>query len=105
MQRCMALSHAGVHEQLLATEFEYGVKLAGASRLAYPVVAGGGADSCTIHYSRNDKQVRCTHTGCVMLLSDAGEVCLLARSDVEPLLIWGMCWCRRTHAPWLHLME
>jgi Xaa-Pro aminopeptidase len=58
MQRCMAVSHGGVHEQLLATEFEYGVKLAGASRLAYPVVAGGGADSCTIHYSRNDKQVR-----------------------------------------------
>ncbi|KAF6266603.1 peptidase M24, structural domain-containing protein [Scenedesmus sp. NREL 46B-D3] len=68
MQRCMALSHAGVHEQLLATEFECGVKLAGASRLAYPVVAGGGADSCTIHYSRNDKQVG---DGQVLLM-DAG---------------------------------
>lgn len=68
MHRCMAVSHAGVHEQLLATEFEYGVKLAGASRLAYPVVAGGGADSCTIHYSRNDKQVRCTATSWVTKL-------------------------------------
>eukprot|EP00882_Tetradesmus_deserticola_P006395 GHRQ01006726.1.p1 GENE.GHRQ01006726.1~~GHRQ01006726.1.p1 ORF type:complete len:508 (+),score=199.91 GHRQ01006726.1:146-1669(+) len=68
MRRCMALSHAGVHEQLLATQFECGVKLAGASRLAYPVVAGGGADACTIHYSRNDKQV----DGGQVLLMDAG---------------------------------
>lgn len=59
MQRCMELSHAGVHEGMLATVFEYGVKLAGASRLAYPVVAGGGPDACVIHYSRNDKQVHC----------------------------------------------
>eukprot|EP00878_Enallax_costatus_P019010 GHUV01020042.1.p1 GENE.GHUV01020042.1~~GHUV01020042.1.p1 ORF type:complete len:314 (+),score=73.06 GHUV01020042.1:841-1782(+) len=57
MQRCIQLSHTGVHERFLATEFEYQVKLAGASRLAYPVVAGGGPDACTIHYSRNDKQV------------------------------------------------
>jgi Xaa-Pro aminopeptidase len=54
----MALSHAGVAEWTLATHFEAAVKLAGASRLAYPTVAGGGADACTIHYSRNDKQVR-----------------------------------------------
>lgn len=57
LQRCIELSHAGVHERFLATEFEYQVKLSGASRLAYPVVAGGGPDACTIHYSRNDKQV------------------------------------------------
>lgn len=57
IQHCIQLSHTGVHERLLATEFEYQVKLAGASRLAYPVVAGGGPDACTIHYSRNDKQV------------------------------------------------
>lgn len=57
-RRCMQLSHAGVHERALATEFEYSVKMAGASRLAYPTMAGGGADTCTIHYSRNDKQVR-----------------------------------------------
>jgi hypothetical protein len=54
----MQLSHAGVHERALATEFEYSVKMAGASRLAYPTMAGGGADTCTIHYSRNDKRVR-----------------------------------------------
>eukprot|EP00878_Enallax_costatus_P017370 GHUV01018243.1.p1 GENE.GHUV01018243.1~~GHUV01018243.1.p1 ORF type:complete len:479 (+),score=103.96 GHUV01018243.1:841-2277(+) len=68
MQRCIQLSHTGVHERFLATEFEYQVKLAGASRLAYPVVAGGGPDACTIHYSRNDKQVGENQ----LLLMDAG---------------------------------
>ncbi|KAF8072937.1 ICP55 [Scenedesmus sp. PABB004] len=68
MARVMALSHAGVGEGALATEFEYGVRRAGAARLAYPTVAGGGADACTIHYSRNDKQV----PGCDLLLMDAG---------------------------------
>jgi len=53
----MQMSHAGIHERVLATEFEYAVKMAGASRLAYPTMAGGGPDSCTIHYSRNDKRV------------------------------------------------
>mgnify|MGYP001807218598 CR=1 FL=1 len=56
-RRCMQLSQAGVHERVLATEFEYSVKLAGASRLAYPTMAGGGSDTCTIHYGRNDKRV------------------------------------------------
>lgn len=68
MQRCMELSHAGVHEGQLAAEFEYQTKLAGASRLAYPSVVGGGPDACTIHYSRNDKQVGDGH----VLLMDAG---------------------------------
>jgi len=34
-------------------QFEYGVRGQG-RRLAYPVAAGG-ADACTIHYSRDDK--------------------------------------------------
>jgi hypothetical protein len=57
-RRCMQLSHAGVQERALATELEYSIKMAGASRLAYPTMAGGGADTCTIHYGRNDKRVR-----------------------------------------------
>lgn len=67
-RRCMQMSHAGIHERVLATEFEYAVKMAGASRLAYPTMAGGGPDSCTIHYSRNDKRV---HGGQAVLM-DAG---------------------------------
>jgi Xaa-Pro aminopeptidase len=57
-RRCMQLSHVGVQERALATEFEYSIKMAGASRLAYPTMAGGGVDTCTIHYGRNDKRVR-----------------------------------------------
>jgi Xaa-Pro aminopeptidase len=68
VRRCMALSHAGVHEGALALEFEYAVRRAGAARLAYPTVAGGGPDACTIHYSRNDKAVQ----GGQLLLMDAG---------------------------------
>jgi Xaa-Pro aminopeptidase len=72
-RRCIQMSHAGVHERALATEFEYSVKMAGASRLAYPTMAGGGADTCTIHYSRNDKRVSfsaclfCCCKGCCMI--------------------------------------
>jgi Xaa-Pro aminopeptidase len=39
--------------------------MAGAQRLAYTPVVGGGPDATTIHYSRNDKPVRgtlVTHT-------------------------------------------
>ncbi len=44
-----------VHEHRLAAQFEHGCKAAGAQRMAYPPVVAGGADACTIHYSRNDK--------------------------------------------------
>jgi len=52
---CMRASHAMVHEHSMAAQFEYGCKAAGAQRMAYPPVVAGGADACTIHYSRNDK--------------------------------------------------
>eukprot|EP00879_Flechtneria_rotunda_P028716 GHRR01030931.1.p1 GENE.GHRR01030931.1~~GHRR01030931.1.p1 ORF type:complete len:455 (+),score=161.77 GHRR01030931.1:479-1843(+) len=68
VQHCMEASHAGIQERVLAAEFEYGVKVAGASRLAYPTVAAGGPDACTIHYSRNDKPVGDGQ----MILMDAG---------------------------------
>lgn len=47
---------------------EYECKLAGAARTAYPSVVAGGADACTIHYSRNDKRV----AGGELVLMDAG---------------------------------
>lgn len=78
-RRCIQLSHAGVHERALATEFEYSVKLAGASRLAYPTMAGGGADTCTIHYSRNDKRVS-VHCCCT-----AKDAACMERVDVYSL--------------------
>jgi Xaa-Pro aminopeptidase len=47
---------------------EYECRLAGAPRNAYPPVVAGGADACTIHYSRNDKRVAAGK----MVLMDAG---------------------------------
>lgn len=43
-------------------------RLAGAQRMSYPPVVGGGPDACTIHYSRNDKRV----PGGQLVLMDAG---------------------------------
>ncbi|GAB4823335.1 hypothetical protein N2152v2_010381 [Parachlorella kessleri] len=65
---CMRASHDMVHEHSLAAQFEYGCKAAGAQRMAYPPVVAGGADACTIHYSRNDKHV----PGTDLLLLDGG---------------------------------
>ena len=48
-------SHPMVHEHRLAAQFELGCRAVGAQRMAYPPVVAGGADACTIHYSRNDK--------------------------------------------------
>ncbi|KAK9811610.1 hypothetical protein WJX72_006911 [[Myrmecia] bisecta] len=68
MLRCMQQSRPGVHEQQLAASFEYDCKVAGAQRMAYPLVVAGGVDACTIHYTRNDKRVE---DGSVLLM-DAG---------------------------------
>lgn len=114
----MQLSQAGVHERVLATEFEYSVRMAGASRLAYPTMAGGGSDTCTIHYGRNDKRVGAAggsrHTaplqaGCVQLvgviagaymranrlwynlLLQLAASCILGMSRHSKQGIWGAC--------------
>lgn len=55
LSSCIAASHPMVHEHRLAAQFEHGCRAAGAQRMAYPPVVAGGADACTIHYSRNDK--------------------------------------------------
>lgn len=68
MRDCMRQSRPMVHEQRLAAQFEFGCKAAGAQRMAYPPVVAGGADACTIHYSRNDKHV----PGSDLLLLDGG---------------------------------
>ena len=42
-----------------ATVAQCRCKAGGAQRMAYPPVVAGGADACTIHYSRNDKVGGC----------------------------------------------
>ncbi|GIL55550.1 hypothetical protein Vafri_11107 [Volvox africanus] len=68
VRHCMAVTTPGMTEYGLAATFEYGIKSAGAQRLAYPTVVAGGADACTIHYGRNDKVL----AGGQMVLMDAG---------------------------------
>lgn len=55
MRDCVAASRPGAREHALAALFEYRCRAGGAARMAYPPVVAGGADACTIHYSRNDK--------------------------------------------------
>ncbi|KAL4459002.1 hypothetical protein ABPG75_013867 [Micractinium tetrahymenae] len=68
MRECIQMSHPGVHEHQLAAAFEHRCKAGGAQRMAYPPVVAGGADACTIHYSRNDKPVQ----GGQLVLLDGG---------------------------------
>lgn len=68
MTDCMARSAPGVSEHSIAAHFEYRCRLAGAQRMAYPPVVAGGANACTIHYSRNDVKL----TGKEALLLDGG---------------------------------
>jgi Xaa-Pro aminopeptidase len=65
---CMAATSPGAREASLAALFEYRCRLRGAARCAYPSVVASGPDSCTIHYSRNDKVCRSGD----LLLMDAG---------------------------------
>jgi Xaa-Pro aminopeptidase len=68
MSECMKVSTAGVKEHNLAALFEYKCRTAGAQRMSYPPVVAGGVNACTIHYSRNDRQV----PGNEMILLDGG---------------------------------
>jgi len=58
----------GLSEGVLAATFEFGVRLGGAERLAYPCVVAGGANAVTLHYMHNDAVLRPNE----MLLMDAG---------------------------------
>lgn len=60
-------------EHQLAALFEYQCKTAGAQRMAYPPVVASGMDACTIHYSRNDKQLH-SDSGDLMLLDGGCEM-------------------------------
>lgn len=68
MSECMKGSFPGVSEHSMAALFEYKCKTAGAQRMAYPPVVAGGANACTIHYSRNDRSL----PGDEMVLLDGG---------------------------------
>eukprot|EP00899_Mesostigma_viride_P015856 jgi/Mesvir1/24271/Mv10971-RA.2 len=68
MRKCVQTCDYGMNEYEMAALFEYECKKNGAQRLSYPTVAASGSDTCTIHYSRNDKPI----VGAKMFLMDAG---------------------------------
>jgi len=68
MIRCIEATSARTTEHELSALFEYVCRSQGAQRMAYPPVVASGPDACTIHYSRNDKELDENS----MILMDAG---------------------------------
>lgn len=64
----MAASRPGVSEHELQARVDFGARLRGAERLAYPPVVAGGARTNVIHYTHNNQTVRDGE----LLLMDAG---------------------------------
>jgi Xaa-Pro aminopeptidase len=62
---CMAHTRPGVQEHHLAALFQFQTQLAGAQGLAYPTVVASGANTCVLHYARNDN------------VAEAGDLVLL----------------------------
>lgn len=57
MKSCMMETSVGNNEHTISALFEWECRKRGAQRMAYPPVVASGADSCIIHYSRNDKKL------------------------------------------------
>jgi Xaa-Pro aminopeptidase len=68
LRACIGHTRPGRHERDLAALFNFRCAVRGAQGLSYPPVAGAGANSCTVHYSRNDAQLQ----GGQLMLMDAG---------------------------------
>eukprot|EP00039_Didymoeca_costata_P001599 m.53625 g.53625 ORF g.53625 m.53625 type:complete len:505 (+) comp10875_c0_seq2:219-1733(+) len=68
IQDAIKLSQADINESLLEANIEYGSRIRGASRLAYPPVIAGGARAGIIHYIENNQ---CVQDG-ELVLVDAG---------------------------------
>ena len=68
MQASLRAASGGLTESVLAAQFEFEVRVAGAERLAYPCVVAGGANAVTLHYMHNNDVLRPES----MVLMDAG---------------------------------
>lgn len=64
----MKASIVSPNESHVAAVMEYECRRNGAQRMSFPSVVASGANACTIHYSRNDRQV----TEGDLILLDAG---------------------------------
>ncbi|KDD75418.1 M24 metallopeptidase, partial [Helicosporidium sp. ATCC 50920] len=104
-------SFAILREAHVAARFQAECLARGSTRLAYPSVVAGGADACTIHYSRNDKALAEGD----LLLVDAGCEAQGYASDVTRTWPVDGIWSpeqravyeavRRTHARCLSMVR
>ena len=67
-KRAMRACRAGMAEYEIEAELLYEFKKGGSVAPAYPPIVAGGANSCILHYTRNDAQLRDGE----LLLIDAG---------------------------------
>ena len=67
-QRAMAAARPGVKEYELEAELLYEFKKGGSEFPAYPPIVGGGANTCILHYTENNGEIRDGD----MVLIDAG---------------------------------
>lgn len=73
-----AVVRAGASERSVAAEFVGAAFRAGCERLAFPPMAGSGANAAVLHYQRNDSVMRSGE----LLLMDAGAECSRYAADM-----------------------
>ena len=54
LRRILSTLRPDIKERSVQVEFEYAIRLAGAEDVAFPTIAGGGANACMLHYREND---------------------------------------------------
>ena len=78
-RRAMQVCKPGMYEYQIEAELKYIFIQGGARDVAYPPIVGGGANSCILHYTENNKQLRDGD----MLLIDAGSEYQGYASDIS----------------------
>lgn len=79
LRRAIELTHAGLNRMLgslapdqmeyrAQAEFEYGIRIEGAERTAFPTIAGSGLNGCMLHYGENSARMQAG----TLLLVDLG---------------------------------
>jgi Xaa-Pro aminopeptidase len=69
-RKLLEIARPGLYEYELEAKFEYEIKIRGCRSLAYPVIAGGGRNACTLHYGENKDELR---AGDLVLIDAGGE--------------------------------
>ncbi len=78
-RRAMQVCKPGMYEYQIEAELKYIFTQGGARHVAYPPIVGSGANSCILHYTENNSQMRDGE----MLLIDAGSEYQGYASDIS----------------------